>query len=169
MSEAARETTMLAALTRLISRWSTASTQRAIAEGVGVTLDAADIRAVYVLGLHGGAARPSELADELSLTRPTMSKLLARLAAAGLIDREGDPTDGRASRVALSDEGAAVFERLFGAGVQLVREALADWPAADAAAIATLLPRFVDAVVGETRLVPAEPDTRTAVEEAASE
>src|SRR6478752_5733427 len=121
--DAAPRVDLLASLTRLMSRWSSSSVQARIAAGVGVALDPTEIRAVYTLGLHGGAARPSELSDELAVTRPTMSKLIARLIADDLVRRTAHPDDGRATVVAFTARGEDAYRRLVAAGHVMVDHA----------------------------------------------
>lgn len=112
-------------------------------------LDDAMVRAIYVLGLRGGAARPSTLAAELRMTRPTTSKLLARLRADGLLDRRDDPTDGRATQVELTPLGTGVFTRLVDAGHDMVLRALGGWSERDVEQLTGLLSRFVDGLMVE--------------------
>ncbi|QIM16054.1 hypothetical protein G7067_05890 [Leucobacter insecticola] len=61
---------LLISLTGLMSRWSSFDFQRRITAGCGVTLDPVAVNALYALGLLGGTARPSALADGLHLSRP---------------------------------------------------------------------------------------------------
>jgi len=55
--------------------------------------------------------RVGEIAELLYLDPATLSPLLKRLAAQGLILRERDPADERALAVELTDEGRALRER----------------------------------------------------------
>ena len=55
--------------------------------------------------------RVGEIADLLYLDPATLSPLLKRLAAQGLILRERDPADERALAVELTEEGVALRER----------------------------------------------------------
>jgi DNA-binding MarR family transcriptional regulator len=59
---------------------------------------------------HGGLT-PSELATIERIQRPTATRVLDALAAAGLITRESDAADGRISRLQITREGAAVLKR----------------------------------------------------------
>jgi DNA-binding MarR family transcriptional regulator len=56
--------------------------------------------------------RISELNADVLLTQPGLSRLIARLEAAGLVERDADPEDGRASRIRLTAEGVAVQRRV---------------------------------------------------------
>lgn len=51
--------------------------------------------------------RISELNADVLLTQPGLSRLIARLEEAGLVERDADPDDGRASRIRLTAEGVA--------------------------------------------------------------
>lgn len=146
----ARESGLLAALTQLMSRWSASDVQARIAHDVGVALDASEVRAIYVLGMNGGAARPSELATLLHVTRPTVSKLIARLAADDLVAKTVDPSDGRAAFVVLSSAGEAALERLRSAGDGMIAHATHGWSPEESAALADLLGRFVDGLMSAT-------------------
>lgn len=66
--------------------------------------------------------RIQELADASLLTRSGMSRLVDRLVRSGLLRREPDPNDGRASFAALAPAGSTVFERAAPRHMALVRE-----------------------------------------------
>ena len=56
-------------------------------------------------GLRGG-----ELAARLGVEPPTITKMLRRLEACGLVERRPDPSDARSFRVHLTDRGRALEE-----------------------------------------------------------
>ncbi|MCB9741736.1 MAG: helix-turn-helix transcriptional regulator [Alphaproteobacteria bacterium] len=58
-----------------------------------------------VRALAAGAERPSELAERLGLTRPTMSRHLRVLHEAALVEVSLDAEDHRVRRYALRREG----------------------------------------------------------------
>ena len=140
---------LLTSLTGLMSRWSSRDFQTRISAACGVPLDATAVRAVYTLGLRGGSARPSEIADEVHLSRPSASKLIARLRDAGLIERDRDESDGRAGIVALTPAGRQAFDRLFDAGVQMIGHAIAQWTDDETTTFASLIEEFVGSLVTE--------------------
>jgi len=146
--EPAPERMLLRSLTHLMARWSSSATQASVAEAAGVAVDSADIPPLYMLGL-GGPMRAAELATSLHVSRPTMSKQLARLQGAGLITREADPADGRAVIVRLSTAGAEANERLVAEGHRMIQRALRDWSAEDASAFAAQLHLFTAALGGK--------------------
>lgn len=52
-----------------------------------------------------------QLSVRLQLEAPTLSPLLKRLQAAGLVERERDPADERSLRVSLTEQGWALREQ----------------------------------------------------------
>jgi len=56
--------------------------------------------------------RMSELLEDVLVTQGGMSRLVARMESAGLIERTGDPDDGRASRIRLTETGARLQRRI---------------------------------------------------------
>ena len=59
-----------------------------------------------------GALAPSELAELERVKRPTITRVVARLEEAGLVQRTGDPADGRASLVSVTREGSELLRRI---------------------------------------------------------
>jgi DNA-binding MarR family transcriptional regulator len=53
--------------------------------------------------------RIRELNENVLLTQPSISRLVDRLAARGLVTKLTDPNDGRGTLVALTDEGFALY------------------------------------------------------------
>ena len=60
---------------------------------------------LYALSDAPDGLRITELRSDVLLTQPGISRLIARLAAAGLVARLDDPDDGRACRIRLTDAG----------------------------------------------------------------
>jgi DNA-binding MarR family transcriptional regulator len=61
---------------------------------------------LYALSTAPHGLRITELRNDVLLTQPGISRLIARLEAAGLVERVDDPDDGRACRIRLTDAGA---------------------------------------------------------------
>jgi len=59
-----------------------------------------------------GPLRVTELTARERITQPGMTGLVARLAAAGLVERHADPSDGRATLVAISAAGRDYLHEL---------------------------------------------------------
>lgn len=74
-----------------------------------------------------GEARPSELAKRRMVDISVISRQVAQLSAAGLIDRRPAPEDGRASLVQASEQGRAELERWRTRYLEFMGSALADW------------------------------------------
>jgi DNA-binding MarR family transcriptional regulator len=63
---------------------------------------------LYALSQAPDGLRIIDLCDDALLTQAGVSRLVARLERRGLVERGGDPHDGRASRIRLSAEGVDV-------------------------------------------------------------
>src|SRR3954451_21231554 len=61
---------------------------------------------LYALSGAPDGLRITELLDDVLLTQPGMSRLIARLDAPALVDRAADPAARRACRVRLTEAGA---------------------------------------------------------------
>ena len=61
---------------------------------------------LYALSTAPHGVRISELRNDVLLSQPGISRLIARLDAAGLVERVDDPEDGRACRIRLTEAGA---------------------------------------------------------------
>ena len=64
--------------------------------------------------------KQSELAELLDLQPITLTRLLDRLAANGLIERRADPNDRRANRLFLTGEARPLLERLSALGEDMM-------------------------------------------------
>lgn len=139
---------LLDALVSLMSVWSSLPVQGAIASKMGLEIGEADVRTLHTLG-RLGPVRPARIANELHLSRPTASKSIARLAAAGLVTRRAAAGDGRAVEIELTKAGAAGYRRLVEAGIEMVERALGEVPLKDAEAAS--ITRFAAALRESTR------------------
>lgn len=54
----------------------------------------------------------AELARQVAIEPPTMVRTIDRMVRDGLVTRERDPHDARATRISLTDEGAALRDEL---------------------------------------------------------
>jgi DNA-binding MarR family transcriptional regulator len=64
-----------------------------------------DYGVLYALSTAPGGLRITELGEDVLLTQPGMSRLIARLEARGLVQRVDDPRDARACRIRLTPAG----------------------------------------------------------------
>src|SRR5688500_20279021 len=72
------------------------------------------------------ALRMSRLAQLTSSSLSRLSNVAKRLEAGGLLRREPDPDDGRATRAVLTDAGRAAAERAAAGPVAAAREPIGD-------------------------------------------
>lgn len=86
-----------------------------------------------------GAQRATELAGYFGVGRATMSRQLRALEELGLVTREPDPDDGRASLVRLTTEGLERFSRVRDARRERYVSELAAWDRGELAELARLL------------------------------
>lgn len=77
--------------------------------------------------LGRGPARVSALADTVHSDVSTVSRQVSNLVGHGLAAKVSDPDDGRAQRVALTDEGKALIQRLQDGRGRWIQELLGDW------------------------------------------
>ena len=91
-----------------------------------------------------GPLRSSELAAAACVDPSTISRQVAQLVKHGLVERQADPVDGRASLLVATEAGHTAF-----ASLRRLREAtfarvVADWPERDVRRLADLLHAFND-------------------------
>src|SRR2546423_6541577 len=60
---------------------------------------------LYALSTAPNGLRITELGEDVLLTQPGTSRMIARLEARGLVERADDPQDGRACRIRLTPAG----------------------------------------------------------------
>ena len=66
-----------------------------------------DYGVLYALSTAPDGLRITELGEDVLLTQPGMSRMIARLEARGLVERADDPDDARACRIRLTPAGVA--------------------------------------------------------------
>jgi DNA-binding MarR family transcriptional regulator len=86
-----------------------------------------------------GQQRATELAAYFGVGKATMSRQLRALEDLGLVTREPDPADGRASLVRLTDEGVTRFRHVRDARRDRYMSKLAGWDRVEVAELARLL------------------------------
>lgn len=87
----------------------------------------------------GGPCSMGELAEAALVERPTLTKIVDRMVAAGLVFRRPDRTDRRRVTVVASDEGEALAGRLSGAARAQERRLIDGLGPRDAAVLRGLL------------------------------
>src|ERR671924_1049805 len=86
-------------------------TARRLRQEAGTELSPSQTAALATIERHGPLT-PSELAELERVQRPSATRIIARLAEAGLVERAADPSDGRVSLVSITRAGVAELKRL---------------------------------------------------------
>jgi DNA-binding MarR family transcriptional regulator len=98
------------------------------------------------------AMRVTDLAAWANLDASTVSRHVQQLQRAGFIERTQDPDDGRAQRVALSDQGRQVLKEGIARRRAVLSKSLEDWDQNDIVTFDRLLARFVGNIENNTEL-----------------
>jgi len=114
---------------------------RVLSAESGIQLD----RPTYVAlaALEKGPLRVSELADACGVDVSTMSRLLDRLQADGLVERDRPSADRRVALIQASPQGRELQRRMMAFRRTALERLLASWPDADREMFASLLNRFL--------------------------
>ncbi|MCU7722946.1 MarR family transcriptional regulator [Actinoplanes sp. KI2] len=107
-----------------------------------------------------GPMRVTDLAEAKQADPSTVSRQAAQLVKAGLVRREADPEDGRAARLAITEDGLAACRKLHDAREAFLAEVLGSWPAERVEAFVELFIEFNTAVEARLRSEPAAPPQR---------
>jgi DNA-binding MarR family transcriptional regulator len=89
--------------------------------------------------VYGGPITLGALAQAEQVRPPTMTKLVAAMAEAGLIEREADTADRRVVRVRATAKGRRILEDGRDRRIAVIAEGLSALPEADVQAIARAL------------------------------
>ena len=106
-----------------------------------------------------GPLRQGALAEHLRADPSTVSRHVAALVDEGLVRRVADESDGRATRLVVTDAGLAALEQLGRDRAAFLERVTTRWPADDLATFTGLLDRFLDdlaaALPGDAATAPA--------------
>ncbi|HEY2795190.1 MAG TPA: MarR family winged helix-turn-helix transcriptional regulator [Micromonosporaceae bacterium] len=104
--------------------------------------------AYFLLGriVADGPARLSVLADDVCLDLSTVSRQVAALEAAHLVQRAPDTADRRASVITATDLGSEVFLRNRENWLAALRDLLSDWSPTERSEFARLFTRLNDTI-----------------------
>jgi DNA-binding MarR family transcriptional regulator len=115
---------------------------------------------VLLFPLHRvGPVRQSALAELVHADPSTVSRHVASLVDQGLVRRVADETDGRASRLVITDEGHQALQNLCHERETHLTRLTADWDPTDLATFTRLFGRLIDDL--ETALSGAVPPSST--------
>ncbi len=102
-----------------------------------------------------GPIRQSALAEAVHADPSTVSRHVALLVERGLVLRVADESDGRASRLVLTESGRAQLDQLRAERVAYLRTVTADWTDDELETFTTLFDRLLD---GIATTLPGVPD-----------
>jgi DNA-binding MarR family transcriptional regulator len=103
--------------------------------------------------LMSAPQRPGSLAELAHADPSTISRQVAELVRGGLVRREPDPSDGRASLLAITDSGREVCAQMRRLRRELLAAAVAGWTDTEVATFGELLNRF-NGALGEAYCPP---------------
>jgi DNA-binding MarR family transcriptional regulator len=92
-------------------RWAITRMARRLRQEAGVDLGPSQVASLATIERHGPLS-PSELAERERIKRPTVTRIVGHLEAAGLVERVKDPEDGRASILSTTPEARALLKNL---------------------------------------------------------
>ena len=107
-----------------------------------------------------GPLRQGALADLVHADPSTVSRHVASLVDQGLVQRVADETDGRASRLVVTDTGLAALETLRRERETHLEQVTAGWDDADLGTLTTLFGRLLDDIAST---LPGSTDATAAV------
>jgi DNA-binding MarR family transcriptional regulator len=91
-----------------------------------------------------GPRRAGELAAAAHVDASTASRQIDQLVRMGLVERQADPDDGRATRLVATDAGRQVHAEVRASRERMLADVLADWSGEDVDRLAGLLGRLND-------------------------
>ena len=112
--------------------------------------------------LSGAPLRVSAVADSIHSDVSTVSRQVSHLVQHGLLEKIGDPDDGRAQLLSLSPSGREVIDKLVRGRGQWFGQLLASWSDEDVRTFDAYLTRFGDDLEGfKSRLAAPSPTVPT--------
>lgn len=115
-------------------------------QAAGVRIDRAGAALLYMLESHGDRLRVTVLAELLGVDTPTVSRKVQQLEREGLVVREPDPVDRRATRIALTPAGRSILDGVLAARRNWLNSLLEGWKPSELEAFAAMLHRFAASV-----------------------
>ena len=101
-----------------------------------------------------GPIRSSDLAKELYLDQSTVSRHVAHLETAGLVEKVADPEDRRATQLHLTELGHKYVQDFWHKRIEAMREGLDHWDPEDLRTLKRLMGRYVEdfgAIIGKSQ------------------
>src|ERR1700677_332514 len=120
-----------AALLLVVRTMSQVKVHEAMCRQAGVELDRGGAALLYKLFSEGEHVRITELAERLAIDPPAVTRKVQQLQRNGLVCRQVDDCDARASRVGLTGEGRQAIEKLLAVREQRIADPLSGWTSTD--------------------------------------
>lgn len=95
---------------------------------------------------HRDGMSQSDLADQLHVSRPTVTMMLKRMESSGLVERRADAVDSRITRVYLTAEGKRLASSMHEGFSEMLNTSLGWLPEADKRELARILGSLNDHV-----------------------
>ncbi|WP_433894313.1 MarR family winged helix-turn-helix transcriptional regulator [Streptomyces sp. CA-111067] len=137
---------LLPRLTRLSASTSRGRLLERAIEATGLPLDKPAITILVTLNRASGPLRVGEIAAQMQVVGPHVTRHVGTLEKRGLVRRVTDPDDQRARLIELTDSGTAAAEAYTRSVFTWFAEVLADWPEQDRLDLVRLLGRLTDDV-----------------------
>jgi DNA-binding MarR family transcriptional regulator len=134
----------VSAFRMLVTTLNRAKTHERLTEAAGVRLDRPDVQILVHLLDAGEPRRVGLIATGLQVESPHVTRHIATLEQRGLVERVRDPDDGRAWRIALTEEGAEVASRCRKVTTDWFQGAIAEWSETDRAELSRLMGKLSD-------------------------
>ncbi|MCK7626844.1 MarR family transcriptional regulator [Streptomyces sp. RS10V-4] len=113
------------------------------ASQAGITAGRSDLYLLMALEDSGGVSRVGDLAAQMMVEPPHVTRQIGQLEAQDLVERTPDELDRRARRVAITPHGKAVLESFQEARLAGLRQALSDFDEAELHTTRAVLDRLV--------------------------
>ncbi|MFB7633646.1 MarR family winged helix-turn-helix transcriptional regulator [Streptomyces sp. NPDC056149] len=131
---------VLATLSYLLTR---SRAHERFASEAGISAGRSGLYLLMALADSGGVSRVGDLAAQLMVEPPHVTRQIGELEAQDLVERTTDEQDRRARRVAITPHGKAVLESFQAARLAGLRQALSDFDDADLGTTKAVLERLV--------------------------
>ncbi|QIS14736.1 MarR family winged helix-turn-helix transcriptional regulator [Nocardia arthritidis] len=118
-----------------------------IIRSAGLSLERPAMTILVILDGAGEPLRVGEIATQMQVEGPHVTRHINGLEQRELVARVVDPDDRRARRVALTSQGQRLVDRYTSEVRDWFAGALSGWSAADRRQLATLLERLADDLV----------------------
>ncbi|WP_188317040.1 MarR family winged helix-turn-helix transcriptional regulator [Solihabitans fulvus] len=106
--------------------------------------------------VHRGECRVSELAQHRVVDASVVSRQIAQLERAGLVERRPAPHDGRVALLSATDAGVELLDQWRRSQVEFMQEALGGWSDTDVRDLAARCGSFTEALRKALRPSPAD-------------